>query len=179
MENFDQIFTLLANHEGIGLNLDILETGILNILTLVAILVYTGRDFLGSVLEERKLIIVKGVQDAEDRLNEAQKRLSEAQKQLNQANVVINEIRNETIATKKMLLEADSVQAKKDLKIRFERALATFRSKERQIFLEIKQQIILLVLKRTVTRAQQTFGPKERASALITETIDKLEGDLL
>jgi F-type H+-transporting ATPase subunit b len=179
MENFDQIFTLLANHEGIGFNLDILETGLLNILALVGILIFTGRDFLGSLLEERKTIIVKSVQDAEDRLNEAQKRLSEAQKQLNQANVVISEIRNETVATKKMLLESDADQAKKDLKIRFERALATFRSKERQIFLEIKQQIILLVLKRTVTRAQQTFGPKERASALITETIDKLEGDLL
>jgi len=179
MENFDQIFTLLANHEGIGLNLDILETGLLNIIALVGILIFTGRDFLGSLLEERKTTIVKSVQDAEDRLNEAQKRLSEAQKQLNQANVVISEIRNETVATKKMLLESDSEQAKKDLKIRFERALATFRSKERQIFLEIKQQIILLVLKRTVTRAQQTFGPKERASALITETIDKLEGDLL
>ena len=179
MENFDQIFTLLANHEGIGLNLDILETGLLNIIALVGILIFTGRDFLGSLLEERKTTIVKSVQDAEDRLNEAKKRLSEAQKQLNQANVVISEIRNETIATKKMLLESDAEQAKKDLKIRFERALATFRSKERQIFLEIKQQIILLVLKRTVTRAQQTFGPKERASALITETIDKLEGDLL
>jgi len=179
MENFDQIFTLLANHEGIGLNLDILETGLLNIIALVGILIFTGRDFLGSLLEERKTIIVKSVQDAEDRLNEAQKRLSEAQKQLNQANVVISEIRNETVATKKMLLESDADQAKKDLKIRFERALATFRSKERQIFLEIKQQIILLILKRTVTRAQQTFGPKERASALITETIDKLEGDLL
>lgn len=179
MENFDQIFTLLANHEGIGLNLDILETGLLNILALVGILIFTGRDFLGSLLEERKTIIVKSVQDAEDRLNEAQKRLSEAQKQLNQANVVISEIRSETVATKKMLLESDAEQAKKDLKIRFERALATFQSKERQIFLEIKQQIILLVLKRTVTRAQQTFGPKERASALITETIDKLEGDLL
>jgi F-type H+-transporting ATPase subunit b len=179
MENFDQIFTLLANHESIGFNLDILETGLLNILALVGILIFTGRDFLGSLLEERKTIIVKSIQDAEDRLNEAQKRLSEAQKQLNQANVVISEIRNETVATKKMLLESDAEQAKKDLKIRFERALATFQSKERQIFLEIKQQIILLVLKRTVTRAQQTFGPKERASALITETIDKLEGDLL
>jgi F-type H+-transporting ATPase subunit b len=179
MENFDQIFTLLANHEGIGLNLDILETGLLNIIALVAILVYAGRDFLGSLLEERKTTIVKGVQDAENRLNEAQKRLNEAQKQLNQAHVVISEIKNETIATKKMLLESDASQAKKDLKIRFERALATFRSKERQIFVEIKQQIILLVLKRTVTRAQQTFAPKESASALITETINKLEGDLL
>jgi F-type H+-transporting ATPase subunit b len=179
MENFNQIFTLLAEEEGIHLNLDILETGLLNILALVGILVYTGRDFLGSLLEERKATIVKNVQDAEDRLNEAQKRLTEAQKQLDQANLVISEIRNETIATKKALLESDVYEAKKDLKIRFERALATFRSKERQIFLEIKQQIISIVLKRTVIRAQETFGPKERATALINDTINKLEGDLL
>jgi len=179
MENFDQIFTLLAEHEGIGLNLDILETGLLNILALLAILFYTGRDFLGSLLEERKTTIVKGVQDAEDRLNEAQNRLFEAKKQLEQANIVIDEIKNETIATKKLLLESDAYEAKKDLGIRFERALATFRSKERQIFLEIKQQIISLVLKRTITRAQETFGPKERATALINDTINKLEGDLL
>ena len=179
MENFNQIFTLLAEEEGIRLNLDILETGLLNILTLVVILIYAGKDFLGSALEERKNTIVKSVQDAEDRLNEAQKRLSEAQKQLDQANLVIGEIKNETIATKKVLLESDAYQAKKDLKIRFERALAAFKSKERQIFLEIKQQIVSLVLKRTVIRAQETFGPKERATALINDTINKLEGDLL
>ena len=179
MENFNQIFTLLAEEEGISLNLDILETGLLNILALLAILIYTGRDFLGSALEERKTTIVKSVQDAEDRLNEAQKRLSEAEKQLSQANLVISEIKNETIETKKLLLESDAYEAKRDLKIRFERALATFRSKERQIFLEIKQQIISLVLKRTVIRAQEAFGPKERATALINDTINKLEGDLL
>ena len=179
MENFDQIFTLLAEHEGISLNTDILETGLINILALLAILIYTGRDFLGSLLEERKSAIIKGVQDAEDRLNEAQKRLDEAQKQLNQANLVISEIKNETIATKKLLLESDAYEAKKNLKIRFDRALATFRSKERQIFLEIKEQIISLVLKRTLIRAQEAFGPKERATALITDTINKLEGDLL
>ena len=179
MENFDQIFTLLAEHEGIGLNTDILETGLLNIIALVGILVYTGRDFLGSLLEERKSTIVKGVQDAEDRLNQAQKRLTEAQKQLNQANLVISQIKNETVSTKKVLLESDAFQAKKDLTVRFERALATFRSKERQIFLEIKQQIISLVLQRTISRAQETFQSKERATALINETINKLEGDLL
>ena len=179
MENFNQIFTLLAKEEGISLNLDILETGLLNILALLAILIYTGRDFLGSLLEERKTTIVKSVQDAEDRLNEAEKRLSEAEKQLSQANLVISEIKNETIGTKKLLLESDAYEAKKDLKIRFERALATFRSKERQIFLEIKQQIISLVLNRTVIRAQEAFGPKERATALINDTINKLEGDLL
>jgi F-type H+-transporting ATPase subunit b len=179
MENFDQIFTLLAEHQGIGLNTDILETGLLNIIALLGILIFTGRDFLGSLLEERKTTIVKSVQDAEDRLNEAQNRLNEAKKQLDQANLVIGEIKNETIATKKMLLESDSYAAKRDLKVRFERALATFRSKERQIFLEIKQQIISLVLKRTVIRAQEAFKPKDRATTLINDTINKLEGDLL
>lgn len=179
MENFDQIFTLLAEQEGISLNTDILETGLINIVALVAILIYTGQDFLGSLLEERKTLIVKGVQDAEDRLNEAKKRLAESEKQLNQATLVINEIKNETITTKKVILDSDALQAKKDLMIRFERALATFRSKERQIFLEIKQQIISLVLQRTVNRVQEIFKSKERTATLINETINKLEGDLL
>lgn len=179
MENFIQIFTLLAQEEGIGLNLDILETGLLNILALLAILIYAGKDFLGSTLEERKAIIVKNVQDAEDRLNEAQKRLKESENKINQVNVIIGEIKNETVITKKVLLESDSYEAKKDLKVRFDRALAAFQSKERQIFLEIKQQIISIVLKRTVIRAQETFQPKERSTALINETINKLEGDLL
>ena len=178
MENFDQIFTLLAN-EGISLNTDILETGLINILALLAILVYTGRDFLGSLLEERRTTIVKGVQDAEDRLSEAKKRLVEAEKQLNQANIVISEIKNETVTTKKVLLESDAFQAKKDLAVRFERALASFRSKERQIFVEIKQEIISLVLQRTVTRVNATFKSKTRSTEFISETIDNLKGDLL
>jgi F-type H+-transporting ATPase subunit b len=179
MENFDPIFTLLAENEGIGLNLDILETGVINIVTLVVVLIYVGRDFLGSILEKRQNDIIRGVQDAEERLNEANRRLTEAQKQLTQAHVIIDEIKNETIAAKKVLLEADAYQAKKDLATRFNRALAAFRTKERQIFLEVKQQIILLVLNRTAARAQETFGPKKRAAALINETINKLEGELL
>jgi len=179
MENFNQIFTLLANETGISLNLDILETGLINILALLAILISNGQSLLGAPLEERKTTIVKSIQDAENRLNEAEKRLTEAEKQLSQTDLIIKEIKSEAIATKKLLLESDAYEAKKDLKIRFERALTAFQSKERQIFLEIKEQIISLVLKKVVDRAQETFGPKERATALITDTISKLEGDLL
>ena len=69
------------------------------------------------------------------------RRLSEAQKQLSQAHVVIAEIKNETIA-KKVLLKSDADQSKKDLTTRFSQSFSNFRSKERQIFLEVKQQII-------------------------------------
>lgn len=179
MENFDQIFIVLAEHDGFGLNTDILETGLINIVALLGILLYTGKDFLGSLLEERRVAIVKGVQDAEDRLNEAQKRLADAKKQLNQTNLIISEIKTDTVATKRTLLESDVFRAKNDLKVRFDRGIVTFRSKERQVFLDIKQQIVTLVLQKTVTRAQETFKPKDRATALIDETINKLKGDLL
>ena len=179
MENFNQIFTVLAENGSIGLNLDILETGVLNIATLVGILIYTGKDFLGSILQERKSTIVNSVQDAEDRLNEANRRLSEAQKQLSQAHVVISEIRNETRAAKTNLLKSDANVAKKELINRFERAISNFRSKERVIFLEVKQQIISLVLNRSALQAKETFGSKKRAREFINETIQKLEGDLL
>lgn len=179
MENLNQIFTVLAANEGIGLNLDILETGVLNIIALIAILIYTGKDFLGSILQERKTNIVKSVQDAEDRLNEANKRLNEAQKQLSQAHVVISEIRNETKSSKINLLNSDTTIAKKELTNRFNRAITAFRNKEQVIFREVKQQVISLVLKRSLIQAKETFGSRKRARTLINDTIQKLKGDLL
>ena len=49
MENFNQIFTLISNEDVISYNKYILESGLVNITTMVAILVTLGRDFLGSI----------------------------------------------------------------------------------------------------------------------------------
>ena len=174
MENFNQIFILIADHteqEGITFNSDLLETGLINIILLIGILLINGKSLLGETLEERRTTIINNVQDAEKRLTEAETRFEEAEKQLSQAHVIISEIKAETLATKTLMLESDITGAKKDLKIRFERALATFKSKERQIFLDIKHQIISLVLSQTVIRAKKSFGPRRNALALIDETI--------
>jgi len=109
MENFDQIKLF----PGIGLNLDILETGVLNIIALLAILFYTGKDFLGSILEERRVTIVKSIENGEERLAEAQSRLIEAKKQLEQVNIIINEIKNETASTKKCYLNRMHIKREK------------------------------------------------------------------
>ena len=175
MENFDQIFILIAEENSFSFNSDILETGLINIVGLISILIYTGKDFLTSLLEERKINIVQNVQDAEDRLKEAQKRLKEAETQLNQANIVISDIKIEALVTKKNMLKADTVEARNDLKFRFERAIIAFKSKERQVFFEIKEQITSLVLKRTVNHVRETFGQKRPAAKLINSTIRTLE----
>jgi len=179
MENFDNIFTVIAENDGIGLNLDILETGVINILALIGILVFTGKDFLGSILEERRTNIIQSLENAENRFKEADRRLNEAQKQLSQANILISKIKREAIESQKILLQSEISQTKKELALRFSRATTAIRSKERQIFIEIKQQIILLMLKRTVIRVQETFTQNDKATALINETINKLDGDLL
>ena len=179
MENFDNIFTLVTENGSIGLNLDILETGVINIAALVGILVFTGKDFLGSILEERRTNIIQSLENAENRLKEADRRFNEAQKQLSQANILISKIKREAVESQKILLQSEISQTKKELTLRFSRATTAIRSKERQIFIEIKQQIILLMLKRTVIRVKETFTQNDKATALINETINKLDGDLL
>jgi len=179
MENFDNIFTLVTENGSIGLNLDILETGVINIVALVGILVFTGKDFLGSILEERRTNIIQSLENAENRLKEADRRFNEAQKQLSQANILISKIKREAVESQKILLQSEISQTKKELTLRFSRATTAIRSKERQIFIEIKQQIILLMLKRTVIRVKETFTQNDKATALINETINKLDGDLL
>lgn len=175
MENLNQIFILIAQEKGISLNLDILETGVINIVILIGILIVNGINFLGTILKERKTVIVQNVQDAEDRLTEAQNRLTEAQKQLNQLSVIIAQIQEETFTTKKLMLEADASETQKDLQFRFERALNTFKSKERQIFFEIKDQITSLVLNRTILHVQETFTQEKKAANFINNIIRTLE----
>ena len=181
MENFIKFLlsTLIAESEGISLNFDIFESGLINITLLIIIVFFAGKDFLLSLLEERKRVIINSIVDAEDRLNEARRRLEEAQKQLSQADIVINQIKTDTIKTKTVLLESEAYESKKDLTTRFSRALATFKTKERQIFLEIKQAIIYLVLERTSAKAYKIYSLNGNAMALIDQTILQLEGDLL
>jgi hypothetical protein len=90
-----------------------------------------------------------------------------------------------------LLFEADAEAAKKDLATRFSRALATFRFKERQVFSEIKQQIIALVLKKVLVGAQTYFftpanedgssngAGREEAYMYTSENVKNLKGELL
>ena len=175
MENFNQIFSLMAEEDGFTLDPLILESGVINIVGLIVIVVTTAKDSIGAMLRERNKTISENVKDAENRLNEAENRLNDAQKQLNQANVVISKIKSDTLKTKKLMLEADANEAKNDLKFRFERAMLVFTSKERQIFYEIKEQITALVMTRTVKRVKETFAQEKPTAKLINNTIRTLE----
>jgi F-type H+-transporting ATPase subunit b len=175
MENYNQMVRLFADNSGISLNLDILESGIVNIILLIGIIVYVGGSFIISFLETRQTDIITSIQDAEERLNEAQKRLTEAEKQAKQAKIIIVNTKDETIRTKKFLLNASFIQSKEDLANSFNRASDNVSTKEKQIFLEIKSEIIKLVVERVVARTKEAFTLRKCTQNLTTTIIENLE----
>lgn len=177
MRNFNEVLTLLAEEKNIGLNLDLLGSGVINIIVLLAILIYIGRDLLVSSLQQRQEKIIQNVQDAEERSNAAKNRLKEAQKQLAQAQMIISEIKYETLKTKRNLLNSDSEEANAELAIKFNKALVSLGYREQQIFVEIKEQIISLALTNVVSKVKINLEPTEQAK-LIDVNIAKLGGQL-
>ena len=85
---------LLAS-EGFGLNLNILQTNLVNLAIVIGILVWFLRGFLGGILERRRSAILQDLQDAEARLSKASEALSLAQAELADAQKKADRIRKD------------------------------------------------------------------------------------
>jgi len=81
---------------GFAINLDIPETGLVNIIVLVAGLFYLLSPLLGESMASREKEIQSDIDDAIAKYNEATARLAEAEKAKAQADQVVKEI-NDTI----------------------------------------------------------------------------------
>jgi F0F1-type ATP synthase membrane subunit b/b' len=182
MENFNQVFTLLSKSEGIGLNLDILETGLINIIALVAILIYTVGDFLKVSLAEREASITKSVTDAEQKLKDA-----DWSWEMNtwEAGLVYSmdlyAIKQETRDIAKAMYRAWKKEVMKGCTKRYERAVAFLGDKEQEGALEVKQQVCSIIVTLLADKVKTVYSleNKDSHSVLIDKTIASLEGDSL
>jgi len=169
--------TLLSVGSSIGLNLDILETGIVNIAILLAGVFILGRDFLSSALSARQERVIAVIQESEENLKAARLRLSEAEKQLSQTQILISEIKKESELT------AQKVQAivLKQGKLDIEKIVASSRVSIVAIEVQIKQQIQVyitsLLLKRVTTQLEKQLT-LDVQSRIIDKDISNLGGSL-
>jgi len=85
--------TLFANHGGFGLNLNLFETNIVNLAIVIFGLYKFLPNFLGSILERRRAIILADLKDAEERLASATTALVQAQQDLAAAQQKAEQIR--------------------------------------------------------------------------------------
>lgn len=84
---------LFAHHGGFGLNLNPLETNLINLIIVIGVLFWFLRGFLGGILERRRQAILDELSDAEQRLQAATAALSEGQKDLAEAQQKAEQIR--------------------------------------------------------------------------------------
>jgi F-type H+-transporting ATPase subunit b len=85
--------------EQFGFNTNLLETNVLNLAVVVAVVVIYIGDALKSLLANRKQTILNNFQEADKRALEAESRLKEAQKQFDEAQAKAKQITDQAVLT--------------------------------------------------------------------------------
>ncbi len=101
--------------EGFGLNGNILETNIINLSVVIAIVVSFGGDALRSLLENRRESIVMTLQQADQRAKEAEQKLVDAKHWLEVATRRGEELRQQRKETAERERLDSIAQTEKDL----------------------------------------------------------------
>lgn len=86
-------FTLLAHGGGFGINTNLLETNLINLIVVIGVLIWFLRGFLGGILSRRREAILAELDDAEQRLAKATTALGQAQADLAAAQQKADQIR--------------------------------------------------------------------------------------
>ena len=103
--------TEASREGGFGFNFDVLETNLINLVIIIAVLFYFGRGFLGKILTERRSSIEQAILEAEKRQKDAAAALAEQQQKLTQAQAEAERIRTASEETAKKAKEAILAQA--------------------------------------------------------------------
>lgn len=107
MTHFATSPLVFANHGGFGLNLNPLDTNLINLVIVIGVLVWFLKGFLGGMLERRRQAILADLSDAETRLQEAGVALAKAQQDLATAQQKAQSIRSDG-AARAQAVRADS-----------------------------------------------------------------------
>lgn len=147
MENFTNIFLFLANEsEGFGLNTDIFETNIINLVLLLSLVFYVGKDFLGSTLSERQRAILDKIEEADKKVNEADKRFLEARLQWSQANIFGENLEKKTYQKIDAFHEAQNSKNKDALLREYFSTLVALDLKNEQVQKQVRNYVMELAL---------------------------------
>lgn len=135
-----------ASEGGFGLNIDILETNLINLAILVGVLVYFGRKVVSNTLNERRLRIETAIQDAEQRSTEAAAALSDAQQKLTQAQAEAQRIRKSAEENAQAAKENILARAVQDVQRLKETAAQDLNSERERAIAQLRQRVVAMAL---------------------------------
>lgn len=160
---------------GFGLNLDILETNLINLAILIGILVYFGNKVFGQTLNARRSEIAEAIQDAENRQKQAATALTEQEKKLAQAQATAEQIRKDAEERAKAAQAAIAAQSEKDIQRLKEAASQDLSSEQERAIAELRKRVAAMAMERVESQLRgQLDEPAQQQ--LIERSIAQLGG---
>ena len=163
METVMTSLTLLGSlslGEGFGFNGNLLETNILNLSVVLAVVVSLGGDALRSLLQARKQAIVQNLKEVEQRAEEAEEKLNQALAQLELAKGKSSDIREQGVKTSEQERRQVLRQAEEDGNQLKQLQQETLRLQQERAFSQISQQVVSLALQRVRSRFEASLDSR-------------------
>ncbi len=133
---------------GFGLNLNILQTNIINLSILLGILYFYGSKIVGNILSERRSKIAQQIQEIEQKQKTAAATLAQEQQKLAEAKQTADKIRQEAEANAEKVKAAILAQGEKEVERLKASAAADLSSEEVKAIAELRQRVAALALER-------------------------------
>lgn len=175
----ETLFFLAEAHSevesGFGLNLDILETNLINLTLLVGILIYFGKPLLTNILSERSSKIAEQIQAVEQKQKQAELTLAEEQKKLEEAKVIASKIRSEATANAQKARETILAQGEQEVQRLQEMAGKDLSSEQEKAIAQLRERVVALALDQAKSRMGDLLD-QDAQHKLIDSSIAKLGG---
>lgn len=167
-------FYYLAN-EGFGLNLNILDTNLINIAILVGLLLFYGSKFLNQLLTERRGKIEAEIKNAEQRAQSAAADLAEAQQKLAQAQAEAEQIRQNALSRAQTVKESIQAQGKAEVERLQATASQELNTETEKVIAQIKEQIVAQALVKAEEQLKGSLNESTQGE-LIERSVAQLGG---
>ncbi|MFW6264010.1 MAG: F0F1 ATP synthase subunit B [Cyanobacteriota bacterium] len=144
-----------ASEGGFGLNLDILDTNLINLVIIIGVLIFYGRKFLGKILTQRRARIEQDIREAEKKASEAATALADAQKKLSQAQAEAEKIRVNAQETAEKVKQEVLSQGTKEVERIQEGATQDLNTERDRAIAQLRQQVVTLAMGRVESQLQE------------------------
>jgi F-type H+-transporting ATPase subunit b len=131
-----------SEHSGFGISSDIFQTNLINILIILALLIYAGRGFLGKILSQRLENIETAIKDAETRKLKAAAELTDRQKKLAEVQAECDRLKLQAEADAKTAGDAILATIAADIERLKVSAAQELSTEQERVIMQLRQQVV-------------------------------------
>jgi F-type H+-transporting ATPase subunit b len=167
---------ILATHEaGFGINTNIFEANLINLLILVGVLFFFGKKLITNILTERRSRIEEEITEAETRQANAAKALVEQQQKLDQAKAEAERIRKSASERAEVIKQELLAKGEEEIARMKEAAGKDLDSEQEKVIAQLRQRVAVLALEKVESQLGDLLDDKAQQK-LIDRSIANLGG---